>query len=74
MDAVPTVTPASNARRTRRPSRLDPVSIGSGFIEKRRGTARISMFVFFSNRFGCTGSLLVSLAATLVLVLIVKSL
>jgi hypothetical protein len=32
------------------------------------------MFVFFSNRLGCAGSLLVSLAATVVLVLIARSL
>jgi hypothetical protein len=32
------------------------------------------MFLFFSNRLGCGGSLLVSLAATVVLVLILRSL
>jgi hypothetical protein len=32
------------------------------------------MFLFFSNRLGCGGSLLVSLVATVVLVLILRSL
>jgi len=32
------------------------------------------MFVFFSNRLGCVGSLLVSLVATGVLLLILRSL
>jgi len=30
------------------------------------------LFVFFSNRLGCLGSLLVSLAATLVLLLLLR--
>jgi hypothetical protein len=32
------------------------------------------MFVFFSNRLGCLGSLMVSAVATLVLILILRSL
>jgi len=32
------------------------------------------MFVFFSNRLGCAGSLLVSLAVTLVLFIILRAL
>ncbi len=32
------------------------------------------MFLFFSNRLGCGGSLLVSLVVTIVLILILRSL
>jgi hypothetical protein len=32
------------------------------------------MFLFFSNRLGCVGSLLVSLALTVVLIVILRSL
>jgi hypothetical protein len=32
------------------------------------------MFLFFSNRLGCAGSLLVSLLVTIVLILVLKAL
>jgi hypothetical protein len=31
------------------------------------------MFVFFSNRLGCTGSILVSIVASVVLILLLRS-
>lgn len=31
------------------------------------------MFVFFSNRFGCAGSIAVSLAGTVLLILLIRS-
>jgi hypothetical protein len=36
----------------------------------RVGRVRQAMFVFFSNRLGCMGSLLVSAVATLILLLV----
>jgi hypothetical protein len=36
----------------------------------KRGYGRAEMFVFFSNRLGCGGSLLISAAVTLVLLLL----
>jgi len=38
------------------------------------GNNRSLMFLFFSNRLGCAGSLLVSLVATAVLILVLRSL
>jgi hypothetical protein len=57
--------------------RLDPPApalAGAGVtsppVEGRRGGNRKGMFVFFSNRLGCAGSLLLSIAVTLVLIAI----
>lgn len=41
-----------------------------GFAGRTAGYGRADMFVFFSNRLGCGGSLLISAAVTLVLLLL----
>ena len=45
-----------------------------GFRWHLAGNNRGLMFLFFSNRLGCAGSLLISLAATAVLILVLRSL
>jgi hypothetical protein len=41
-----------------------------GFVRRLSGHPAETLFVFFSNRLGCVGSLLVSAVATLILLLI----
>jgi hypothetical protein len=41
-----------------------------GCEARSAGSRRLGVFVFFSNRLGCIGSLLVSAALTLVLLLV----
>jgi hypothetical protein len=42
----------------------------AGGVRRRRAGDRSTVFLFFSNRLGCVGSLALSLAVTLVLVLL----
>ena len=39
---------------------------------RRRGVPPAAMFLFFSNRLGCLGSLLISVIATVVLILVLR--
>ena len=44
-------------------------------VVRRPGRARgVPMFVFFSNRLGCLGSILVSVVLTLILIAIISAL
>jgi hypothetical protein len=58
---------AQRAHPLRRIPRLEPLWLGGGGLSPERS---VLMFVFFSNRLGCFGSLVLSLALTAVLILL----
>ncbi|HEU4336002.1 MAG TPA: hypothetical protein VFR45_01685 [Nocardioides sp.] len=53
-----------------RPAGIDRAEVGTPSRPHAASRRRHPLFLFFSNRLGCMGSLLISLAVTVVLVLV----